>query len=525
MRTALRAKTSPRAQVATPYPRRAPVKGWMVSENIVDMPEDSAYVLDNWFPETNSIRIRNGTQEHATLPDDSKPVPAILVHEAGGVTTVFGSQDGNIYNVTAGGSVSVTAVTGQTEDRYVSINFATSGGNFLVACNGTDDVLNYDGSSWTTPAITNVASDDLNYVFSYKSRLFFLENSTADAWALPVDSIAGAAIQVAIGGELTLGGTLIAGTSLLITSASGPDDYCVFLSSEGEVVMYAGDDPSDPNAWALKGKFRIGRPIGNKCMLQIGGDVAVLCADGVVSLLRAVQLDRAAQSKSAFTSNIRKAFADQYALTGGLAGWELLSWPTAHMAIVNVPTVANSQTQQYVMNVLTGAWARFTNLNIAAFGLASTTMYYGTYDGRVMKFGVGAADDGEPVNATAILSFSPQGAAGRLKHAKTAQVFLKATGDFAVGINIASDFNVVTTSIANSAFSPGSGARWDVAVWDVDVWPEQVQQVLMAWLGVSAVGYYLAPVILGQTGAESTDAVDCQFISCNVLTEAGAVLG
>ena len=43
-----------------------------------------------------------------------------------------------------------------TKLQYV--NITNSGGSFLVACNGTDPVLVYDGSLWFTMATTTTAA-------------------------------------------------------------------------------------------------------------------------------------------------------------------------------------------------------------------------------------------------------------------------------------------------------------------------------------------------------------------------------
>lgn len=188
-------------------------------------------------------------------------------------------------------------LSGLSSSRFIWTNFATSGGNFLVICNGADAVRNYDGTSWSEPAITGVSSSTLSYVFPFKSRLFFIERNTTDAWYLPVDSIAGAANTLTVGAELRLGGTLVAGATLTHDGGSGPDDYCVFVSSEGEVVIYSGTDPDNALTWGLAGVFRIGRPIGDRCLVKTGGDLAVLTQDGIVSLGSALALDRAAAAQ------------------------------------------------------------------------------------------------------------------------------------------------------------------------------------------------------------------------------------
>ncbi len=523
MRTALIRKTSPGLGAARPYARSAPVKGWVANENLADMDEQAAYVMDNWFPETSSVRVRRGSTVFASLPDPD-PIRTVMAYSAGGITKIFAAQTVNIYDVTAGGTITIPDLSTQSSDKYIFINFATSGGNFLVAANGTDDVLNYDGSAWTTPAITNVSSDTLNYVFAYKQRLFFLENDTATAWYLPADFIAGAAGSVNLSGYLQLGGTLVAGAAMSIESTNGPNDYAVFISSEGEVVLFSGTDPSDPTDWSLRGIFRISQPIGNRCALRIAGDIAVLCADGLVSLTKAIQLDLAAEQKGAYSNNIRTAFNQQYDLTGRLFGWQIISWPTAHMAIVNVPITLDVSSQQYVMNVLTGAWSRYQGMEASSFALADTTMYFGSTTGSVYTFETGNSDDGTSVTARMIPAFSEMRAPGYIKHVKNMQAFFKGTGQYNIGLNIAADFRNLSTAVETQAIANTVGSLWDTALWDVGVWGDS-SAVNVTWLGVAGAGYFLAPVIFAVTGNATPDPTNIEFLNLNILSETGAIFG
>lgn len=424
-------------------------------------------------------------------------------------------------------------VSDLSADQFIWTNFTTSGGHYLVCVNGADATQLYDGSNWTEPSIVDDMAADLTgfaYVFAAKTRLFFIENDSANVRYLPVDSISGTAGLLVVGGELSLGGHIVAGAAITNDSGNGPEDYVGFISSEGEVVIYSGTDPGDADAWSLRGVFRVGRPIGRRCLLQIGGDVVALTQDGAVSLVRSILLDRSAQSKAAFTDNIRTAFAQQYALSGTFDGWDIIAWPAGHMAIVNVPIVDGSVYHQYVMNVLTGAWCRFKGINANAWVLARDSLYLALRDGRVMQFGIAGNDDpsgtgGEPINAIAVGAFSQMGAPGVIKHTKAAHAIAKGSGDFTLGVNMATDFRVVETPVGSADFSvEGAGSHWDEAKWDQDRWPTAVDELVdTAWLGVASAGYFIAPVLTAS--ANNDDAVSIQFINMNIIYETGALVG
>jgi hypothetical protein len=72
----------------------------MANEVLVDMPPDSAYLLDNWFPETNSIKIRDGYSVHS-LVLGNEAVETLMIYQAGTTVFVFAAVDDAIYDVTA----------------------------------------------------------------------------------------------------------------------------------------------------------------------------------------------------------------------------------------------------------------------------------------------------------------------------------------------------------------------------------------------------------------------------------------
>lgn len=519
MRRAQSVKAPSTKAVSSTFPVKAPIKGWWAQDNIADMPANAAFVLDNWFPETDSVAVRPGYDQFASITG-AAAIGTIMVHEAGGTSTLLAATGASIYNFTAGGTIGSSASSGYASSDFSWLNFATSGTNYLVMANGADSVKNFDGTSFTTPAITGATSSTFNYVFSYGDRLFFIKKNSSTCYFLPTDSIAGAVGTLQLGALLTYGGTIIAGASLTIDGGNGPANHCMFLSSEGEVVLYTGTDPADPDFWSLVGVYRIGRPIGHRCLLQIGGDIAVVCADGVASLSRSILLDRAAAQRGAFTGNIRQAFTSRFTSVGTINGWQIISWPAGHMAIVNIPITAGATFEQFAMNVITGAWARFTDINSLCWAQAAQHMYFGTSAGKIMKFGETGYDNGSAINATCVPAFSDMNAPAHIKHIKEAQVFIRTAGTFVVGMNIAVDFNIPTTTSVSNEFDVDAGAEWGSAIWGTDVWPSPAP-IAQAWLGIAGSGYYLSPMIVAQA---TTASAAISFLSANLLYEVGTAI-
>ena len=79
--------------------------------------------------------------------------------------------------------------------------------------------------------------------------MWVIENDTLSAWYLPVDSVGGAATEYDLSGIFRLGGYLLAGGTWTMDAGEGVDDYWIAVTSEGEVVVYQGTDPSSANTW------------------------------------------------------------------------------------------------------------------------------------------------------------------------------------------------------------------------------------------------------------------------------------
>ena len=129
---------------------QAPVRGWVTNESIAMAQPGGALVLDNFFPSRTSIRPRGGALRHATV-HASAPCESLMAYRGGANRKKFAATATAIYETTNPASPTVipTAVlTGQTNGDYSSINFATPGGEFLIAVNGADRMIYYDGSTW-----------------------------------------------------------------------------------------------------------------------------------------------------------------------------------------------------------------------------------------------------------------------------------------------------------------------------------------------------------------------------------------
>lgn len=460
-----------------------PVGGLNSRDELANMDERDALILVNYFPQTAAAELRKGFDEHVT--GITGTIGTLMEWRGPAGQKLFAANASAIYDVTSAGAVGAASVSSLSNNYWSHTMMATAGGNFLVCVNGADGLRSYSGAAWATQVVTVAVAADLNFVWQHKRRLWFVEKASTSIWYLPVDSIAGAAAELDLGPLLSLGGKIVAGATWTLDGGIGIDDHMVLLSSAGQIIIYKGTDPASATTWELVGVFRCAPPIGQRCLVGTGSDVAILTIEGIVSLQGVMALDRAAGDKATVTNKINDLFNDDAISYGSLTGWQMLTYPRNHMVIVNVPLSA-STAYQYVMNALTGAWCKFTAMNAACWSRYNEDIFFAS-GGTVYKADTGTDDNGAAIPGDIKSSFNYFGERGRLKQFHMLRPIISSTGIVSPAIQLNYDFgDVVPTDVPLTTFSGSS--VWDTAVWDVDVWAGG-EETSAAWGAAFGLGY------------------------------------
>jgi hypothetical protein len=501
----------------------APIRGWIASESLAREKPGGASVLENFFPTTRGIMPRGGKLRHATITDG---VDSLLAWRSGTTERLFAADQDSIYNVTAPADPDVQPsadVTGQTSGVYSSTMFSTTGGDFLVAVNGTDDHLVYDGSAWAvnTPAITGVDSDDFSYVWVFKNRLFFIQKNTMYAWALEVDSLGGAATQISLSGVFKRGGILLFGTAWSVDAGDGMDDLCAFVTTLGEVAIFAGSDPADPTDWSLVGTYDIGTALGPFAHFKAGGDVIIATLDGLVPLSAAQNKDPAALTLAAVTQSIETEWHTQALARRSSTAWSCVKWVARNMAIIGLPTVGSSDTYCYVVNLLTGAWAKYTGWDMSCSIELGSRVYFGEPGGGVFLAEAAGEDDGEQYLSTYIGVYEHLKAPANTKVAKMARTTWLYRRPFIDKVSF--QFNYIADLPAYpSAAAHADEDLWDVAEWDVALWDASgADAIVTEWRSVAGQGFAVAPAV--QMTHSYSAPPEAELVSVDLLYEMGGV--
>lgn len=496
---------------------QAPTGGLNAKDPIANMKETEAVTLDNWFPTPSSVDVRRGKETHVS--GFASPVETLIAYISGTSNELFAISGGSIYDATTAGAVGAALVSGLSNSRFQFINMGTAGGSFIMAVNGLDKLQYYDGSTWSqdggTYTITGVDTADCIHINNFKNRVWLIEKESLRAWYLPVSSIGGAAASLELSGLFKLGGYLMAMANWTLDNAAGVDDYAAFITSEGEVAIYKGTDPSDADAWALVGTFRMGRPIGRRCFCKAGADVLLITTDGAFPISKALLTDRS-QINLAATDKISSLFNADAAAYSSVYGWQPIIHPAGQKLIVNVPTTEGLVARQYVMNTEHGAWARFTGWNAICFEVMGDSLFYGDAT-TVSRADYGQSDDGAEINCVAQQAFSYFGNKTGIKKWSMARCIFTSDGTVTPAILLNVDFAQNRTTVAPS-FTDNLGSAWDVSTWDVAPWTRG-DSITKNWQTVTGVGY--AGGIRVVLAAKN---LTCKWQSTDFVYEYGAVL-
>jgi hypothetical protein len=441
-----------------------------------------------------------------------------------------------ISSITRGGTGNLTAtlttavahglVTGNTVTVAGAVP-AEFNGAYRITVTGTDTFTytmatapSGDASTVGTYAVkyyvTGLNSEEFATVNLFKERLYFVQKDSLSFWYLPVDSINGAVSEFPLGGIFKRGGYLQAMGTWTIDAGYGVDDLAAFITSNGEVAVYKGSDPSDPADWALVGLWNVGQTFTRKCVFKFGGDMLLLTEDGLVPLSAGLQSTRL-DPRVNLTDKIFFAVSQAAAAYANNFGWQMNYFAKNNMLILNVPVTGGSE--QYVMHNITKSWARFTNINANCWEMSGDNMFFGGV-GYVGKFYDTYADAGTNIRAFTQQAYSYFDRRGQLKRFTLVRPILQTDNgvpNVLCGISVDFDTIDLTTQISfNPVIDP-------IGLWDVDVWDNSNFGggliTTKIWQGVTGLGY---------AGSISMNVVsqgiEFHWASTDYVMESGGVL-
>ncbi len=580
---------------ATTTSMAAPIGGWNNRDSLAEMPPLDAVQLINFWPTPTDVQLRKGWTKYSTGITGQVQTIINYPTSTGEGYSLFAFAEGNIYDAT--NPTAVQVFSGLSNAKWQYVNMTTAGGNFIIAVNGVDPALIYDGTAWafyattqtaqtistithvgttatlttaaphglitgnrvtisgTTPAdysgtfvitktgantftykmlttpsgnatvvgtytitgITGVNSNTFSNINLFKNRLYFCKNNSLSFWYLDVQAIQGAATEFQLGGFFRNGSYLQAMGTWTLDAGYGVDDFAVFVSQMGEILVYQGFDPSDPNNWAMKGLWQMGQTFNRRCFFKWGGDLLLLTQDGLVPLTSALQSDRL-DPRINLTDKIYYAVSLAASNYSQNFGWQINYLAAENMLILSIPTDLGME--QYVMHTITKAWARFTDIQAYCFTVSGDQdMHFGG-DGFVGLFFNSFADNGNNIVANCQQAYNYFDSRGQLKRFTLIRpIFQTDTGVPTVLCGISTDFD--TQPLTNQiAFNPSAikVGVWDTSLWDQNTWGGGLVTTKY-WQGVTGTGF-AASINL----SVASQGINFHWASVDYVMERGGVL-
>lgn len=363
---------------------------------------------------------------------------------------------------------------------------------------------------------TALTTADMSFVWVYKNRLWFVEKNSMNAWYMPVDQIAGAAVLFPLAGIFTMGGSLLWGQAWSLSSGGdgGLSEQCVFTSTEGQVAIYQGISPDEADTWSKAGTYRIGRPLGKRSFFHGGGDLAVGTTAGLVPLSKAIELDVTTLNVATLSYNISDAWSDAISMRG-TDSWVAELWPEQKLAIISPPDLIGSTFPVlFVANAETGAWCRFTGWQALCMEVFKGQLYFGTTNGRVQLANVGGTDEGEVYTGRIIPLFIDGGTPSSLKVGGMVRAVSRANAKVNPRLCMNYDFDESLPS-APTAITEIEASLWGQGIWGQSKWGELLPTIInQDWYSGGGMGYTFAPTY--QVSSGSIGGVDDEVIRFEV---------
>jgi hypothetical protein len=482
-----------RGRRALPVTLGAPTGGLNGRDSLTSMPDKDAYVLDNWFPNSTSVDTRNGSSDFATGIGATVESLEVYTGAAGAKLLAFGN--GKIFDASAVGAVGAALISSRTSDKATSAMFSNAGTQFLLIYTGSDQPLSYDGTNLTALTYTAMTGSQNAFfaALAFKGRLLIAQTGMLGFYYAAVGAIQGAVSYFDLSQQSLKGGSLAAIASYSQESmGSGPQDYAVFATTEGEYIMYTGSDPSSATAWGMVGRYVGPAPIGKKCWFKFRSDLYFITAEGILSFSQIRAMGEEHSDTEYTTSRLGRIYTDAttYQTTHG---WTGLIYPRGNALVVNVPlglTEADGY-QQFVMNTTTNRWGRYTGWNGVCFTVFNKRLYFGTVTGKVVLADEGSTDNGTEIQAICRQAWNTfddgEGMGNADKQFHMAEFAVQADGLPAISANINVNYQDDPPGSA-AAVAPPAGATWDVATWDVDDWAGAASTQTVS-VSVGKIGY------------------------------------
>ena len=492
----------------------APTGGLNSSASVIGLSPTDSLLCENFITRQFGLELRSGYLKwQDNLGDPARTIAEF--HDRDPVNDkLFAFTEVGIFDVTlrlenvtpATPDVTFGFQQALASDIWSHTNFSTNFVSYLCVCSAGNGYYTYDDAGGWVQHVAGVGAGDIDgtdpvdfdYILEWKRRLWFVKAGETSAWYLPVNQIAGEVREFDFGPFLAHGGSIAAMISWTRDGGNGADDYLVITGTEGDVVLYQGTDPNQSVSFGLSGAWYVGGfPVGRRFFENIGGDVQMLCSQGLVSL-EVLMTGQNIDVASGLSYKIQEALTAEFRDRKDDFSWEVLYDSGNSIVILKVPAKASEDNWAYAAGIHSKGWSTLVNMPMVTlskfgndlFGSDETGVIYKLLSGNNDNVGFSGSEGVSEIAAQLQTSFLPVGGGNDLKIPQlVASVFLAESAP-SVNTNVNTEFNFAGATAP--AFQQLQGQfLWDTALWDVAYWVGS-SRTFETIHGVEGMGHFMS---------------------------------
>jgi hypothetical protein len=276
----------------------------------------------------------------------------------------------------------------------------------IIMVNGLDNaqqifVTNYGDLSQTVTiqdwSVTGAPNIIFDWIATTNAQICAGYGNDMSIWYLPVGYVQtdnNAQMKpfdiAATSGTSKKGGAIIGAFNISRDAGMSLNAYIGFITNQGEAIVYTGNDLDDPTNIAYNGTYQTGYPLGKTPFLNWSGDLIVMTNKGFISAHSIFANGENQSAQFIFSQRINTWVLDQAAKFAGEPGFMGIVVPNEDFVLFNIPQGGNTFVQA-VMNITSGKWSLFTNINAYTMCISDGKLLFGMDDG-VYEYGVSDTD-------------------------------------------------------------------------------------------------------------------------------------
>ena len=503
----------------------APVKGINATASLARMnPEECVYSF-NIMPEDFGMRVRRGYQEWANGWDGgfAKTVIAFEGNVDADDRLWVANVEG-IFEVTVEGTtVPVQVVTFPSSAGNAGIcsyvNYSNDGNDrFVLLCDGQNGYYIWEQTTntWTKIAegaspgeIIGIDPNEFDFITIWKQRIWFVQRASGNGWYLTTPgTITGTVTQFNFSDQFRFGGSLVSIHNWTLDGGNGIDDHLVAISGAGDVVIFAGTDPTSSDTFGLVGTWHVGElPEGNRVATEFAGELYILSVQGLLPLSNLLNGSGVNKPDTYVTARISPYIRIVMDTVRKEFGWQIHIAPKSSILVINTPKVVGRAEVGFVLYFGNNAWGIVRGLPTAHFTSWQGEIYW--TDNLTNKLWItrGNVDrvyldpeEGPPqaIDWSLLTAYNTLGQPAQYKRIQYIRPMFVANASPAFNVTARFDYDVEESNLPPS-FIGGAKGLWENALWNDGIWGGGIKASDNP-RGASGLGRNVAVSIRGLTG-------------------------